>query len=230
MNPGGWAAPLALIAGSWREPPVFLVLALNLIPAVFALLFGWSAGELFAVYLVENLVIGVFNALKMAISGAAMGVGGAVIAVFFVPFFIFHYGLFCFGHGVFTWVFLAMDGPRGLEGVRMPDTIGQALAALPDPRGFALGVASIVGMHLANFTTDWLRFRRWRDTNPISQMMEPYGRIFVLHITLIATGFLLVFADGPRFGVVVLALLKTAYDGWDEARRQRNAKEMAAAA
>ena len=58
---------------AWRRPPVLAVPALNLIPAFCVLWFGWSTGLLFLLCWLENLVIGVFQALKMLVASFTEG-------------------------------------------------------------------------------------------------------------------------------------------------------------
>jgi len=48
---------------------------------------------------------------------------------------------------------------------------------------------------------------------PLKDLMSaPYGRIVVLHITLIAGGFLIMSLHAPVLGVLLLLGLKLAYD------------------
>ena len=70
----------------------------------------------------------------------------------------------------------------------------------------------MTGLQLFTFLFDWLPRGKARKLNPITQMFAPYGRIVVLHITLIA-GVLLVAALGqPIWAIVVLAVVKTLFD------------------
>ncbi|MGZ8364556.1 MAG: DUF6498-containing protein, partial [Caulobacteraceae bacterium] len=81
----------------WLEPPMLAVIAFNLVPVASVLWFGWSAGLLVIFYWIENVVIGVFNAPKIAMSAAGQGKLGQ--AAFYTPFFMLHYGLFTLVHG-----------------------------------------------------------------------------------------------------------------------------------
>ena len=91
------------------------VLALNLIPAVCVLMFGWNVGLLLLLYWAENVVIGAFQALKMLIVSMTEGVSSFLgTAFFFIPFFCVHYGLFCLAHLMFVlmFIFYEQGGPN----------------------------------------------------------------------------------------------------------------------
>lgn len=220
----GVRALIPKLAGLWRDPPALLLLAFNLAPAVCVLLFGWSAGILLLVYWFENIVIGGFNALKMIISGVVAGPVGIGAAALATPFFIFHYGLFCLVHGVFVMVFVAMER-RGLANVPNPEGLPAAMMDfVRDEPGFGWSLAAVIALQASLFLTEWVMKARWRQTNPISQMMEPYPRIIVLHITLFCAGFLVLALHGATAAVFALAVVKTAYDVGGRAGRKAEEK------
>lgn len=212
---------------AWRKPPVMAVLALNLVPAVCVLWFGWSTGLLFLLYWIENVVIGVFQALKMIIASFTEGVGGVLgTTFFFVPFFIVHYGGFCLGHLMFVLMFVFMEqGGPNPEALDTPDQLpaffehlGRSLGA--DGSGFALSLAAIVAVQAMSFFVDFIGKGQWRKDDPGELMGAVYGRIIVLHLTLLLTGLVLAEVGDPRLGIFVLAILKTGFDAWGEAGRQ----------
>ncbi|HWA23791.1 MAG TPA: DUF6498-containing protein [Caulobacterales bacterium] len=190
----------------------------NLVP-VFGVLFGgWSAFALMLLYWLENVVIGVFNAARMIASGVAQGPAGIAACLFVVPFFTFHYGMFCLVHGVFVWTMFgqgfaqmaAIDGPFDLSNL-----VGRVIALTP---GLRAGFISIVIWQSVLFFVFFLGRGEFRRTDPMTQMAAPYGRIIVLHVTILAGGFVVLALGQPVFGVLILALLKTAFDlfgtGW----------------
>jgi hypothetical protein len=192
----------------WR---VAGALASNAIPVIGVLFWGWSAGILMLLYWFENVVIGVFNAARMIAAGAANGVAGLLTCLFVVPFFAFHYGMFCLVHGVFVWTMFG----AGFKDVAMlhdlpdlPHFIVTLFSVLP---GLRPGAASIVIWQAVMFGM-FLYRRDYRETDPMTQMSEPYGRIIVLHITILAGGFIVLALGQPWIGVLILALLKAGFD------------------
>ncbi len=70
---------------------------------------------------------------------------------------------------------------------------------------------AIIAVQAANFV-QWAIATRERPT-PLKELMgAPYGRIMVLHVTLIAGGFLVMSLHAPVLGALLLIALKLAYD------------------
>ena len=93
----------------------FLILA-NLIPVYGVWYEGWNAAQVFLVYCLETVIIGLFNVVKMgcvtifvkpkdvwSTNGGITIVGG----LFFIVFFIVHYGFFVF---IQTQIFFGVSG------------------------------------------------------------------------------------------------------------------------
>lgn len=187
------------------------VRAVNLIPVIGVLLWGWSAGLLMLAYWLENVVIGVFNGARIVASAAANGAAGVATLIFLLPFYTVHYGMFCAVHGVFVWVMFG-QGLENVSGVpdpfNVPAFVGSLFAAEPT---LWASVATMVGWQIVLFVI-YLYRREYRDTDPMSQMMAPYGRIVVLHLTIIFGGFVVLSLGQPVFAVALLALLKTSLE------------------
>jgi len=94
----------------WRPTATALLVA-NLIPVAGVLLFGWDVFALVFLFWFENVVVGVFNVLRML--WVERGAERMPAAKFFViPFFCFHYGMFTAVHGVFVFALFG-SGPTG---------------------------------------------------------------------------------------------------------------------
>jgi len=189
--------------------PVIVAIAINLIPIVGILFWGWSAFALILLYWLENVIIGVRNVASMWAS--AIVAGGLMLpaAAFFSVFFIFHYGLFCLVHGMFV---ISMFGDAGaVMGESMFDLVGAVRGLFATNMNLAIGFASIVLWQIVQFILFLVRGDVGR-TNPLELMGAPYPRIIVLHVAIIFGGFLLMALDVPAGGYVVLALAKMAYD------------------
>lgn len=192
---------------SWR---VVGVLAANLIPVVGVLMWGWSAGLLMLVYWLENVVIGMFNVGRMVAAGAGQGAAGLLSCLFVVPFFIVHYGGFCAGHGIFVWTMFG-QGLESAAGVADPFSPQFLPALFADQPGLWAALATIVIWQGLLFGVFLVR-GEWRETDPMTEMHAPYGRIIVLHITILAGGFVVLALGQPWLGVALLAIGKTALE------------------
>lgn len=198
-----------------RRPDLLWVLASNLIPVIGVALYGWAALPLMVFYWIENVVIGGFNILKILVSGFTKSRALAVAAVFLSAFFVFHYGLFTFVHGIFVFAMFSMSDVvhAGLDPNAAPDDVLTNVAALVNADSdLYWSVVALVAVQAGWFVFHWLLFGHWRTASPITQMYEPYGRIFVLHMTIIVATLPVIILGEPMFAVLVLAVLKSVME------------------
>jgi hypothetical protein len=192
-----------------------LVIA-NLIPLLGVLFLDWSVWTILILYWLENGIVGAFNILKirkaagpMDATQASFRMNGRPVDMAsragLITFFIIHYGLFWIVHGVFvlTLPLFAMMGPSGdpaeFAGDVSPGTILVALIALTISHGVSYYFNFVKG-------GEYLR------VSPAGQMFAPYGRLVVLHITIIVGGMAIAFTGAPAAAVAILVLLKTVLD------------------
>jgi len=191
-----------------QRGPVIAAIVLNLVPIVGVTLWGWDAFALIFLYWLENVVIGVRTLASMAANAILGGGINAAGALVLGVFFTFHYGMFCFGHGTFVMV---LFGGQNTMGDSILDLVGAAQALLDERRGMLIGLASIVLWQVVQFGR-FIASGEVRRTNALELMGSPYPRIIVLHIALIAGGFLLLALQQPIAGLIALALVKTWFD------------------
>jgi hypothetical protein len=192
---------------------VALVVA-NAVPLIGVLFFGWSVWTILIVYWLENGIVGGFNVLKMlraeggddgvATSWTINGRPAAGMAkAGLVPFFIMHYGIFWVVHGVFVFTLplFASFGPGG-----------SGLGPGPDPWTIALAIVALLISHGLSYWFNFIRSGEYKRTTAIGQMFAPYGRLVILHLTIIFGAILTVMTGAPAAAVAVLVVLKTALD------------------
>ncbi len=187
--------------------PLILVIGLNLIPVAGVLLWGWSAFALIVLYWLENVIIGIRTLVSMFANAAVMGGVAWIATVFLGAFFTLHYGLFCFGHGVFVMGFFGSNW----SGENVLDVVGTARSVLLAQTNLMIGFASIVIWQLVLFFL-FVRSGEVKRTSAIELMGAPYPRIVALHFTIILGAFILMVFNQPVGGIVILALVKMAYD------------------
>ena len=178
----------------------------NLVPIAGVLFWGWSAFALIFLYWLENVVIGGRTLLSMAITGVANRMKPAGLLVFCV-FFTVHYGLFCFGHGTFVVSMFANEA----GGAHMLDLPGAARELFSQQSNLVWGLASIVLWQTVLLILFVVRGEPAK-SNPLALMAAPYPRIIILHLAILFGGFLLILMNEPLAGLVVLTLVKTAFD------------------
>ena len=207
-----------------------LALATAAVIAWGVLVLGWSPFVVMLLFWFENVVIGGFNVARMLATGLRLGAAGLLGAVALSAFFTVHYGLFTAVHGMF--VVLLFGGAEVGRGA-MDGGLAGPLVAMVDylfaEREGWLAVLAIVLVHLSGFV-QWLA--RTRDElQPLKELMgAPYGRIVILHVTLIASGFLVQALQAPVAGALLLVGLKLAYDLVTLGRDRRKDQEAGAQA
>jgi hypothetical protein len=218
---------------------VIALIVANAIPLFGALFLGWNVWMILIVYWLENGVVGFFNVLKILraqgpadptsnwrIYGQPMNVAGrGAIA----GFFLIHYGIFWVVHGVFVLtlpLFAGMasafpdpaslipgDG-RFVDGVLISPTFapGADMTRGFEPGAVLLAVIALAISHGVSFWFNYLGRGEYRRTSAAAQMFAPYGRLVVLHITILLGGMAIAFTGAPAVAVAILVVLKTVMD------------------
>ncbi len=197
-------------ARKWRRIDSALAIGAALIVAYGVLVLEWSVFIVIALFWFENVVIGVLNVAKMLISGARIGGLGLIAALALGAFFTVHYGMFTVGHGVFV---VALFGKSELGGSAsgLFAPLAQMLGYLLNDREGWIAAGSIALLQTAAFFRWWTATREQPAFLP-HLMFAPYGRIVVLHITVIVSGILVGMLKQPVLGALLLVALKLAFD------------------
>ena len=190
---------LSLPTGAAVWPLASLLIA-NLLPLAGVYLWGWSLTDLLTLYWLENAVVGLFTVLSMI----AVRPDGSQFwpllgaKLFSVPFFLVHYGMFWLGHGLFLRLFFGgSSGGFALTPLQAPFT-GTGLLVWP--------LALLLVSHGVAFLTDFLARGEYRTATVNELMMRPYGRVAVLHVTIVIGAFVAA-AVGPSLGVLLVFVL-----------------------
>lgn len=208
------AAP-ALPDAAWLRPSVLVLVLANLVPLGGVLFLGWEIFPLVFLFWFENVIVGVFNALKMLLAEPA-GAAGWVVKAAMLPFFCFHYGMFCFVHGVFVFVLFGR-GVTGVAGFPGPEQFWRVLQA----QHLYWAVLALAASHSVSFVVNYLRSGEYRQARLDALMQAPYGRVVVLHLAILGGGFLLLSLGSPVWGLVLLIVLKIGLDVRAHLRERR---------
>lgn len=207
------AAPADVLSRADRAPIQALVAA-NLVPVFGVLFLGWEAQTLLLVYWLENLVLGFYTLVRMVRAGG--------VRAFFEPglFFIFHYGFFCAGHGMVLMGIATMAGMPG-------DVIEPYVGPVEWPGPFVVFqhlfgilkwiaheqmgmVVATIGFFISHgFSLVTHHFVRNEDAGrKLAEIMwDPYKRIVVLHVAMIAGMFVVILSGGGSIAPVLLILV-----------------------
>jgi hypothetical protein len=210
--------------GSSYAAVAALILA-NLVPLVGVLWFGWDVWGILIIYWLENGIYGLFNVLKMRRAegpedGSPMGaadtrrrLSGFTVngrppsgtdKAALIPFFIMHYGIFWVVHGIFV-LLLPLFAFTGADGA--PD-FGTTL----NPLAILLVVVCLFISHGLSYRLNYIGRGEYLRTTAAQQMFAPYGRLVILHITIIFGAVLIGMTGAPAAAIVVLVLVKIVLD------------------
>jgi hypothetical protein len=109
-----------------------------------------------------------------------------------IAFFLAHYGIFMTVHGVFLYSFFGIP--------RLPVIQWLSTTLL------------LFTSHGVSYLVYFLGRGEYRAISPSQQMARPYGRIVVMHLTIILGGVLLQALKAPAIVLVLLVGLKIAVD------------------
>lgn len=168
-------------------------IAINAIPLVGVIWFGWSVFEVLLLYWFENVAVGIAHAARLGISTRTNAVADGWGTT---SFFAMHYGMFTFVHGIFVVVFFGFvqGGVMELKG------------------GFAQPVLAIMGWQAAILVLDYFRTDAFKGRLPDDMFFDPYPRVFALHITVVLGGWFIEEAGSPVWALAILVAVKTFAD------------------
>lgn len=200
-------------SGPRRRASLALLVLANLLPIYGVVFLEWDITALVVLYWSENLVLGFYTLAKMLVV-SPLG------SLFFGVFFSIHYGGFCAVHGLFILVMLINPDAEFLKGDTWPlflvflqlllDVCRQVLAAAPQAWLYAF--AALMISHGASFVLNFLLAGE-REQSDVKQLMAaPYGRIVILHITIILGAFAVMALGQPLALLLILVALKLALD------------------
>ena len=189
-----------LSTGDW------LLVVVNLIPLYCVWFEGWNASEVFLVYCLETVIIGIINVLKMVCVTLLVkktddwqngGTSSRQSGWFFIFFFIVHYGFFVF---VQTQIFFAVSRliPNGsffANYAKIPALLGD---------NGKLMLLIFVAYYTLQNLFDFFLSGNYKTISMGRLMFEPYMRIFVQQLVVILGGIFLGFGAGKIFMLVFI--------------------------
>jgi len=192
---------------------IFLILV-NLVPIWGVWFKDWDAKEVFLVYCLESVIMGIYNVLMMLLTTFAKkqddwnngGASTMVSGYFFIFFFIIHYGFFLF---IQVGMFLTIANVGDLEFTdffyflfHVTDYLSPSTEQL---------LLLIIASHGIIVLKDFIIPGVYKTASLGTLMFAPYARIFVQQLCVIIGGFLLGFGLGKIF-ILVFILVKIFFE------------------
>lgn len=188
------------------KPSVAALLIANIAPVYGVLFLGWTVFPLMLLFWLENVIIGIFNVFRLlACSPGNIKLWFAKI--FFIPFFCVHYGMFTAIHGIFV---IVLFGHEPFKNSPLSD-INQIIYIIKS-EDLIYAVLILFLSHTFSFLWNFIGQKEYEKTTPEELMLRPYGRIAVLHITLIFGGFFAMAFRSATPALILLIAIKVVFD------------------
>jgi hypothetical protein len=210
------------------------LIAVNLLPLIGVLFWGWSLMLILVLYWLESGIVGLINIFKIALARGGAdatpvrmdGTGNVTVDLrglttvgsnlapgCLVPFFVLHYGIFWVVHGIFIFLLPVFAGFGGTgAGASGPPGFATAdFGALPFD-ALALGAAGLAISHVASFFLNYIGRREYLAISPGQQMFSVYGRVVALHLTIVLGATLIALLGTPVVALAILVAVKIVID------------------
>ncbi len=191
----------------------YLLILVNLIPVYGVWFEGWNAAQIFLVFCLETVIIGLFNVVKMGCVTLFIRPtdvwntnGGVTMmsGLFFIMFFIIHYGFFVF---VQTQIFFSVSGI--IKGDSMFGVYAEIPKALGHD-GMLLLLIFIIYYTLHNLFNFFIS-GEYKSISMGRLMFQPYGRIFIQQFVVIVGSMFLGLGFSNVF-ILILVLVKIGFE------------------
>jgi hypothetical protein len=185
---------------------IISLLGANLLPIAGHYFWGWDPSSILFSYWMENVVIIIFNTLKISKAEAKdtptsmeISIKGVSVDPSTLPpkkyaqISLLYFGGFTLGHGLFTVALFGM------------------------PTSF-LNVATMFAVflisHWISYQNNYIQNNEYKRTTPGKLMFAPISRVIISHIAILGCGFLFIATDIPlaTSGLIILVGLKTIVD------------------
>lgn len=195
-------------------PSDYFLIVANLLPIVGVWAWNWNPKEIFLVYCLESIIMGILTLTKMGIvtiirkkdnwynNGSTTQQSG----LFFMLFFLVHYGIFV---GVQMSIFFSVSGIGEGHHINALNFFYKWPGLLSIDSMLMLG--AFVFCYGFKMIVDFLYSGQYK-TIPLSLLMfQPYGRIFIQQITVIVGSMFLSYGAGKIF-ILIFALAKIFFE------------------
>jgi len=188
----------------WDISTAALVVA-NATPLFGVLFLHWQVFPLLLLYWLENVVVGIFNVLRMATADPA-DPGSWIGKLFMIPFFCVHYGMFCYVHGIFVFALF------GRSQFGEPFQVLHNVLPAIQKTGLGFAALSLASSHAISFVVNYIHGGEYRRASLSLLMAQPYTRVMILHFTILIGGFAMMALGSPLYGLLLLVAIKTGVD------------------
>lgn len=196
--------------------PDYFIIAANLIPVYGVLFEGWSAKEVFLVYCLETILVGIFNLVKMGIvtvfrksdtwyNGPSRSQQNGF---FFMLFFLVHYGMFV---AIQMGIFFGVSGIAPERSINLFSFFYKWPQLLTKDSYYML--AGFIISYGFSMIYNFILSSQYKTISLMHLMFQPYIRIFIQQFTVIVGSMFLTFGAGAAF-IIIFAAVKIFFEAF----------------
>ncbi len=181
------------------DPTLVPLILANLVPLYGVIFDEWSIFQVFFLFWIETAIIGLYNGLKiLKVSGP--------LSLLLIPFFTVHFGGFMFGHLIFI---RSLFGGEALSQNAFSTSLPLILESC---EGLWLSIILLLISHGISFFANFILGGEYKDSNPARQMISPYSRVIVMHLTIIFGGWIVMGFENTIGALALLVIGKIIMD------------------
>ena len=223
------------IVGFWNIPKIALARG-SIVPPLPAMPPAAARAATFSDEQAESLQEAWQRARDLQAQGLTAAGSSPILARFsMVPraglavFFLVHYGMFWLVHGIFVFTLPTFVGMRTggcdprifPEPGEFPGAVGAVAGVVGECASsfgeiawgsVLIGAAALFVSHGASFLLNYIGNGEYQRTSAPRQMTGAYGRVIVLHLTILLGAFVIAALGSPIGLLLLLVGLKTAFD------------------
>ncbi|MEL7187106.1 MAG: DUF6498-containing protein [Pseudomonadota bacterium] len=178
---------------------IILLVVANLVPVFGVLFLDWDVFYVMLLFWCENVVIGIFGILRLFVS-----TGNLFVAAFFTV----HYGGFMMGHLMVLFALFSNAFEGQASNATDPEHF---LAAFLNPPTL-IAIAALFVSHGWSYIANFLGSDERNLLTGARAMTQPYRRMIITHIALLAGGFFVTTMGQPLPGLLLLIAMKIGLD------------------
>jgi hypothetical protein len=190
----------------------YILIAVNLLPVYGVWFLGWSAIDVFIVYALETIIVGIMTLMKLGVMTVVRkkdvwtneGSSTMVSGLFFMFFFAVHYGFFV---AIQTTIFAQT---AHLPGTGFLHFFFNWYAYLKN-QDIVIMLCGFVISYLVTSFIPFILKGEYKTFSMTRVMFQPYGRIFIQQFTVILGSMFLEFGGGKAF-ILIFALAKIFFE------------------
>jgi len=206
---------------NFKDKSLLTLIVVNIFPIIGVLFLKWNFLHVIFLYVIETVIIGLFNVAKIIISQKgvikikikdidfsdpnALGSKNTeeypgCMKIVIIPFFLVHYNAFVLVQTVF---FYFISTHLGEQEFNLQDFFNV---------DYILNILFIVGSHAYSFIQNYVKKEEYLKVSLSGLMIYPYKRVIIQQAAVIIGSFIIFFLKAPIIFMIVLIMLKMYFD------------------